>query len=47
MDLLGDCNRWMPRWLDRLLPHLNTEGHDSAPEPTPDQGYDRTEPAAA
>jgi hypothetical protein len=37
----------MPRWLDRVLPHVNIEGHAEAPEPTPDQGYDWTEPAAA
>jgi RND superfamily putative drug exporter len=47
MDLLGDRNWWMPRWLDRVLPHVNIEGHAEAPEPTPDQGYDWTEPAAA
>ncbi len=28
MELLGDRNWWLPAWLDRLLPHLNTEGHD-------------------
>jgi putative drug exporter of the RND superfamily len=27
MDLLGDRNWWMPRWLDRVLPHLDVEGH--------------------
>ena len=27
MELLGDRNRWLPRWLDRLLPHLDVEGH--------------------
>jgi RND superfamily putative drug exporter len=26
MELLGDANWWLPRWLDRLLPHLNVEG---------------------
>jgi RND superfamily putative drug exporter len=26
MELLGDRNWWMPRWLDRLLPQLNVEG---------------------
>jgi RND superfamily putative drug exporter len=33
MELLGDRNWWLPRWLDRLLPHLDVEG-----EPT--QGID-------
>jgi RND superfamily putative drug exporter len=27
MELLGDANWWLPRWLDRLLPHLAVEGH--------------------
>jgi putative drug exporter of the RND superfamily len=26
MELLGDANWWLPRWLDRLLPHLDLEG---------------------
>ena len=30
MFLLGDGNWWLPRWLDRLLPHLEPE-----PEPSP------------
>ncbi len=34
MELLGDKNWWLPRWLDRLLPHLDVEGTsiDAAPE---------------
>jgi RND superfamily putative drug exporter len=33
MELLGDRNWWLPRWLDRLLPNLDVEGHaaDAAP----------------
>jgi len=32
MELLGARNWWIPRWLDRVLPHLNVEGHrDPAP----------------
>jgi RND superfamily putative drug exporter len=31
MELLGDKNWWLPRWLDRLLPNIDVEGH---PEPT-------------
>jgi RND superfamily putative drug exporter len=27
MSLLGDLNWWMPRWLDRLLPRIDHEGH--------------------
>jgi RND superfamily putative drug exporter len=26
MELLGDANWWMPKWLDRLLPNLNVDG---------------------
>jgi RND superfamily putative drug exporter len=27
MELLGDRNWWLPRWLDRHLPNLDVEGH--------------------
>jgi RND superfamily putative drug exporter len=27
MELLGDRNWWLPRWLDRLIPDLDVEGH--------------------
>ncbi|MCU1366952.1 MAG: hypothetical protein JWN39_2591 [Ilumatobacteraceae bacterium] len=27
MELLGRRNWWMPRWLDRVVPHLDVEGH--------------------
>jgi RND superfamily putative drug exporter len=30
MDLAGRANWWMPRWLDRLLPHLSPEGRQGA-----------------
>ena len=42
MELLGDRNWWLPRWLDRLLPTIDVEGHadddddgvqDNDPEP--------------
>ena len=26
MELLGDRNWWLPRWLDRVLPHVDVEG---------------------
>jgi RND superfamily putative drug exporter len=26
MELLGEGNWWLPRWLDRILPTLNVEG---------------------
>jgi len=28
MQLLGDRNWWLPRWLDRLLPRIDVEGHE-------------------
>jgi RND superfamily putative drug exporter len=31
MELLGGANWWIPKWLDRILPHLDVEG-----EPEPD-----------
>jgi putative drug exporter of the RND superfamily len=33
MELLGDRNWWLPRWLDRILPNIDVEGHA---EPTED-----------
>ncbi len=35
MELLGDKNWWLPRWLDKLLPNIDVEGHN-APHPEPD-----------
>jgi RND superfamily putative drug exporter len=34
MELLGDRNWWLPRWLDRILPRIDVEGtgHDSVDE---------------
>ncbi|MDQ3756980.1 MAG: MMPL family transporter, partial [Actinomycetota bacterium] len=34
MELLGDRNWWLPRWLDRLLPTLDVEGHAPTEGPT-------------
>ncbi|HEX7135934.1 MAG TPA: MMPL family transporter [Iamia sp.] len=38
MELLGDRNWWLPRWLDRVLPTIDVEGHadDDVDEPDPD-----------
>jgi RND superfamily putative drug exporter len=30
MELLGDRNWWLPRWLDRLLPKIDVEGASSS-----------------
>ena len=27
IELLGDKNWWLPRWLDRVLPDIEVEGH--------------------
>jgi RND superfamily putative drug exporter len=27
MELLGDKNWWLPRWLERILPKIDVEGH--------------------
>ena len=41
MELLGDKNWWLPRWLDRILPNIDVEGHaehlsdDEEPEREP------------
>lgn len=29
MELLGDKNWWLPKWLDKLLPHFDVEGHQA------------------
>jgi putative drug exporter of the RND superfamily len=36
MELLGDRNWWLPRWLDRVLPVVHVEPVEPAePEPAP------------
>jgi putative drug exporter of the RND superfamily len=30
MELLGERNWWMPRWLDRLVPHIDMDGSRTA-----------------
>jgi len=30
MSLLGGANWWLPKWLDRILPHLDLEGAKGA-----------------
>ncbi|MEU8517639.1 MMPL family transporter [Kitasatospora sp. NPDC048722] len=36
MVLLGDGNWWLPRWLDRLLPHVDIEGDGHPGHPAAD-----------
>jgi RND superfamily putative drug exporter len=33
MELLGDKNWWLPRWLDRILPNVDVEGHADVAAP--------------
>jgi putative drug exporter of the RND superfamily len=33
MHLFGSANWWLPRWLDRILPHLAIESPEEAPAP--------------
>jgi RND superfamily putative drug exporter len=35
MELLGKANWWLPKWLDRVLPHLDVEGSGASPAPAP------------
>ncbi|HKA04233.1 MAG TPA: MMPL family transporter, partial [Acidimicrobiales bacterium] len=36
MELLGDRNWWLPRWLNRLLPRLSVEGEAAIAVPEPE-----------
>jgi RND superfamily putative drug exporter len=31
MELLGDRNWWMPKWLERIVPRIDVEGHHHTP----------------
>jgi RND superfamily putative drug exporter len=45
MELLGERNWWLPRWLDRLLPRLDVEGRsDDTDDHAGDPGGDDREP---
>ncbi|WP_208029322.1 MMPL family transporter [Rhabdothermincola sediminis] len=49
MELLGDRNWWLPRWLDRIIPDVDVEGHAGEPPPDeePEPGERRPEPVGA
>jgi RND superfamily putative drug exporter len=38
MFLFGGANWWLPRWLDRVLPHVNVEAEPPAPAGEPVEG---------
>jgi RND superfamily putative drug exporter len=37
MSLVGRANWWLPRWLDRILPHLDLDGGQPEPEAMADE----------
>jgi len=43
MELLGDRNWWVPRWLDRILPRIEVEGHadERTGEPEPERELEK------
>ena len=44
MELLGDRNWWLPRWLGKILPRINVEGqHHVAPTPASELDDDERE----
>jgi RND superfamily putative drug exporter len=43
MELLGDRNWWLPRWLERLLPHLDVESDPAIPGLAPGATNSRAE----
>ncbi|MFL6204319.1 MAG: MMPL family transporter [Acidimicrobiales bacterium] len=47
MELLGDRNWWLPRWLDRILPNIAVEGHAGEAAPILDDEDAEREPALA
>jgi RND superfamily putative drug exporter len=36
MELLGEANWWLPKWLNRLLPEIKVESGLEAPAAPPD-----------
>jgi len=37
MELLGDANWWLPRWLRRILPKVDIDGHQPPAVPAPER----------
>ncbi|CUR60901.1 exported hypothetical protein [metagenome] len=33
LSLFGEAAWWLPRWLDRVLPHISVEGESSVSPP--------------
>jgi putative drug exporter of the RND superfamily len=47
MELLGDANWWLPRWLARVLPEVHVEAHLDAEDTMPSAGAASLSPGAA
>jgi RND superfamily putative drug exporter len=43
MELLGDRNWWLPRWLDRILPRIDVEGHPDEVSDIPEDPDEKPE----
>jgi RND superfamily putative drug exporter len=41
MELLGNKNWWIPKWIDRILPKIHVEGHAHQHEDAEAAGDDR------
>jgi RND superfamily putative drug exporter len=37
MSLVGKANWWLPRWLDRILPHVDVDAEPRQTDPIPDR----------
>jgi hypothetical protein len=46
ITFMGEAAWWLPRWLDRVLPHVHLEGEEAHPEPEAAQAPEEA-PAAA
>jgi RND superfamily putative drug exporter len=44
MELLGNANWWFPRWLDRIVPHLDVDGPSESRRPDSEQVTDPVPP---
>jgi RND superfamily putative drug exporter len=44
MELLGDLNWWLPKWLARIIPSVSIEPHTAEPVDLPEDVIDLEEP---
>jgi RND superfamily putative drug exporter len=47
MEIMGQWNWWLPKWLDRILPHTDFEAGGEPPEPVPPSARTASPSAAA